>query len=253
MKKLHSIYIFCCILLSIFASSCENAAIDTASSTSSDVGLAGSLARFAIVGNYLYAVDNNSLLQYDITNQPTINYVREIPVTTGVETIFPRGEYLFLGTQTGMYIYKSEADGDLNYVSRYEHIIACDPVVADDDHAYVTLRSGDFGCSWTAVNELQVIDIQDLINPTKIAQFEMDFPKGLGLKENTLFLCDQDRLKVFDVQNPTDIQSIATFDELQPNDVILLDDIALVISPTALHQFNFSDLNNIYKLSEMQY
>jgi hypothetical protein len=215
-----------------------------------DNGQGGSLARFAVVGDFLYVVDINSLSQYNISNPDEMIFVRDIVIENGVETIFPKGDHLFIGTQNGMYIYEMTDNGDLSYVSQYNHIVSCDPVVVNDDFAFVTLRSGD-PCRLGFTNELQVINIKDLTFPHLVFTHNMDFPKGLGIDDNTLFVCDGDHLKVFDSTNPSNLTSITQIDDIIPNDVILLGELALVISPNKLYQYDYSDVNNIFKVSEL--
>ena len=223
-------------------SSIESSAVDS--------GQGGSLARFTVVGDYLYVVDINSLSQYNVSNPDEMVFVQDIRIENGVETVFPRGNHLFIGTQNGMYIYEMTSDGNLSYVSDYRHIVSCDPVVANDNFAFVTLRSGD-PCRQGFVNELQIINLDDLTLPEQVKTYNMDFPKGLGIDNNTLFVCDGDNLKVFDATDPLNLTSIIQIDDIKPNDVILLGDLALVISPNTLYQYNYTDVNNIFKVSEL--
>ncbi len=64
-------------------------------------------------------------------------------------------------------------------LSTYQHIFSCDPVVADDKYAYVTLRSGN-SC-FRGVNRLDIIDISDLTNPKFATSMNMSNPYGLAL------------------------------------------------------------------------
>ena len=73
------------ILLGVAAlSSCE---FDS-DNNSSETGTGGSLARFTIKGNYLYAVDYSNLSTYNITDPTNITLSEKTNVGFGVETIF---------------------------------------------------------------------------------------------------------------------------------------------------------------------
>ena len=157
-KKI-SVYFFAATLL-LSINSCnmsDSSSVTKSGAVASDVGTAGSLARFTIVGDYLYVVGYNNLQQYDISTPPEMNFVRTISLSNGVETIFSKGSNIFIGTQMGMFIYEISSDGNLSYVSAYEHVVSCDPGVADADYAYVTLRSGTECGVFSDINQLQIV------------------------------------------------------------------------------------------------
>ena len=139
----------------------------------------GSLARFKIVDDYLYAVDSHNINIFEISNlqEPTVGE----PVFAGfdIETILT-GDHLFLGSMRGMYIYSIANPMTPTRVSEFEHGTACDPVVVDDKYAYVTLRGGNF-CGATE-SGLYVVDISTIESPELTVIYPMDEPYGLGLK-----------------------------------------------------------------------
>jgi hypothetical protein len=118
-------------------------------------GIGGSMARFTITGDQLYTVDYSTLRTFDITDiaKPKAGAVTQIG--WGIETIFPYKSNLFLGAQNGMYIFDRANDGSVSLLSKYEHITSCDPVVVQNDIAYVTLRNGmecnGFTISWKSL------------------------------------------------------------------------------------------------------
>ena len=65
-------------------------------------GTGGSLARFTVVGNIMYFVDNSELKLMDVsdTQNPKFLGVVEIDNQT-IETIFNYGSHLYLGSSTG--------------------------------------------------------------------------------------------------------------------------------------------------------
>lgn len=219
----------------------------------SNTGTGGSLARFTILGNYLYTVDFQTLKVFDITNNVEPVLKKSINLGRGVETIFPLGNRLFLGTQTGMFIYDIDKEGIPQFISTYQHITSCDPVVANAKYAYVTLRvSGCGNAAIGAANQLDIIDISNPQNPTIIANYALTEPRGLGLDGNILFLCNgRAGLKVYKVDNPTKIELITELKEIVAHDVIVLNGLLLVIGPENIYQYDYSDLKNIRKISQM--
>ena len=73
----------------------------------SNTGIGGSMARFTIKGDYLYTVDSYDLKTFDIKDKVNPEITSEVNLGWGIETIFPYGENLFIGAQSGMHIYLS--------------------------------------------------------------------------------------------------------------------------------------------------
>ena len=210
-------------------------------SFSSDAGVGGSMARFTISGDYMYTLDASTLQTFDITTIDAPASVSSISVGWGMETLFPYGDHLFMGAQAGMHIYSIETPDQPSAVSVYEHINSCDPVVVQDNYAYVTLRSGNECNGFT--NQLEVIDISDLENPRLVNTVAMSNPHGLGIDGSCLFVCEGDfGLKLFDA---TDVSTIADnmlhhFDNIHALDVIPFNNVLMMIGNDGLKQYSYN-------------
>ena len=216
-------------------------------SSESVVGKGGSMARFMIVEDYLYAVDNQKINIFNIQNLAAPTKIKEHYVGWGIETIFNRNEYLYLGSTNGMYIYDIKSLENPVLKSRIAHINACDPVVVDEKFAYVTLRSGNL-CG-AAESVLEVIDITNKSNPVKIKSYTMDNPYGLGIKDQMLFVCDGTAgLKVFNKSDVLNLQITNQFKNINTFDVIPLDDKLLLVGQNTLFQYKYVQ-NNIELIS----
>jgi hypothetical protein len=214
----------------------------------SESGTGGSMARFTVVGNHLFTVDQQNLNVFDIALAENPEFKNKNNVGFGVETIFPLGEKLFLGTSTGMYIYDISTAGTPRQISFYEHVIACDPVVSDGEYAYVTLNTSREEC-WRSVNELQIIDLQDIERPQLLKQYQMQNPRGLAVRNDTLWVCDNG-LKIFDVSDRLNIVQLYHFNNLVAYDLILDENRALVIGESGFVQYKLEN-DTIKKLSEI--
>lgn len=160
-------------------------------------GKGGSLARFTISGNYMYAVDESKLFAYDITNQANPQLVKTSDIGFNIETIFPYEDKLFIGSQDAMYVYSIANPSNPVQIGRASHLRACDPVVASDEVAYVTVRSGSF-CGGN-MNALFVYDISDPQLPIERNTLQLLNPYGLGVEGNAVYVCDSnDGLKVYE-------------------------------------------------------
>ena len=227
-------YLLVLALSSLFA--CEDSSSDFAVDPSA-TGQGGSLARFAIRGDHLYTVDRNDLHVYDVSDVNQPRKVNQVSVGAQIETIFPRQENLFIGSQSGMFIYDIAQPTQPRFLSNYVHVVACDPVVADERYAYVTLRSINNVCG-NFTDQLDIVDIRDLSNPFLHRTYPMTHPKGLGVDGNELFVCDNG-LKVFDITNVDSLVQKYHF-RIEANDVIPYRDHLMVIGDDGLYQYRYS-------------
>ena len=209
------------------------------------VGQGGSLARFKIIGDYLYVVDYSDINIFDIEDVENVKILDDVQVAWDIETIYSQGNILFIGGSQGMYIYGIENPEKPEFISEFRHGTACDPVVVDGNYAYVTLKGGGF-CGNTE-SGLYVIDIANLESPELKVIYPMDGPNGLGIKEDTLFICDgASGLKVYDKSNAPNITLINTFEDIVAYDVIPLSSSLLMIGDGLLYQYEY--INNDIRL-----
>jgi len=256
---------FCYIMFLLPLLACEgNSSADSSAPMSDGAGASGqggSMARFALQGDYLYTVDQSMLKVFDLSTPSDPRYLsgKDQALTFGVETIFPMDTLLFIGSQTGMYIYniaRQEFPQQIAYVS---HITSCDPVVASGQYAYVTLNSENSWCGRSA-NELRIYDLSNIDSP-QLIRTETGFmhPKGLGIDGDKLFICDNG-LKVYDVSDPEkprwidDLSHIPEADGINSYDVIPLGGVLLLIGNDGFYQFDYTGerLSLISKISVTQ-
>jgi len=141
------------------------------------------------------------------------------------------------------------------YRSTFSHATACDPVVVSEQVAYVTLRGGNNCNGFT--NQLDVLDVSNLDNPTLIRSYPMDNPHGLSVVGNTLYLCEgSSGLKIFDVSNKNKVDDnlLDQVTGITAYDVIVLPpgNHVMVVGQTGLFQFDATDRNNLVQLSMIQ-
>ena len=212
------------------------------------VGIGGSMARFAIQKQFLYAVDSYEMFVFstDISSGP--EKVNTTSIGWDIETIFPYKDKLFIGSSSGMFIYDSQNPSSPEYLSEFNHARACDPVVANDEYAFVTLRSGSRCEGFT--NQLDIIDIKNIINPKLLHSVDLQNPHGLGLDSNTLFICEGEfGLKVFDISDINSLVLLKHVPSIQVHDVIPWQNTLLAVGEDGLYQYDYSDLDAITLLS----
>lgn len=215
-------------------------------------GQSGSMARFALVEPYLYTVTTNGLNTFDITNPSLPVFKGNQEIGWGIETIYPFKQNLFIGSTTGMFIYGLSNPVAPIRTGMFSHARACDPVVADDDFAYVTLRSGT-ACT-NASNQLDILDVRNLSAPTLIKSYTMTNPHGLAVQGNDLFICDgKAGLKWYDVSDKRDIRLLDTAIGMETYDVIVSGDLVMLVAKDGLYQYRLQASNRFSMLSKIGY
>jgi hypothetical protein len=223
---------------------------NSAAASPSPVGVGGSMARFTIVDDYMYAVNSHNLLSISLVNPVDPVLKENMSAGFDIQTIYPFKNYLFLGSMGGMYIFDISNPSTPVAKSNFAHATACDPVISDGDYAYVTLRAGT-NCGPTA-DELLVIDVHDLLAPSLLKTYSMTSPHGLAKDDDLLFICDgKDGLKAYDASDVKNLHLISTVGGMETYDVIAMHKVALVVAKEGLFQYSYADPANIRLLSKI--
>jgi hypothetical protein len=218
------------------------------------VGIAGSMARFTLAKDYLYTLDLAQMHVFDLAESCPVKG-NSVELRWGIETLFPYGDYLFIGSNNGMLIYDNTNPANPSYLSEFVHAQSCDPVFVSDDVAYVTLRDGNTCQNF--INQLDVLDVSDIRNPTLIKTYPMQHPHGLSVLDETLYLCEgQFGLKIFDVTDKTTVNShlLSRVNGVHAFDVIALpySNVVMVIGDDGLYQYDATDKSNLIELSKIE-
>ena len=222
----------------------SDVALMSASSSSSAPGVSngtgGSMARFALSDDRMYTVDYTKLKVFNTAIPENPVYLKEL--NTGswdIETIFPFGKNLFLGSMTGMHIFDISSKDNPFRTGSFTHARVCDPVISDGKNAFVTLRNGSKCAGY--INQLDVVDISDLSKPKLLKSYPMTNPHGLSKEGDVLIICDgADGVKFFNAADVNNIKQLAHVKGMNAFDVIALGRIAMVSAEDALYLIDFS-------------
>ena len=197
-----------------------------------------------IVDNYLYCIDREQIKVLDISEPTRPRYRNTVYVTWGIETIFHDNGHLFIGGQEGMYIYSLDNPEAPDRVSEFTHRRSCDPVVVDGNRAYVTLRGGSRCGGFT--NQLDIIDISNIKNPTLMKSVEMAGPYGLSAKDGTVLVCDgQAGLKTMETGDLGNITQCGLLDGLTAYDVIWYNNLLILTAEEGFFLYDATDPCNL--------
>ncbi len=235
MKQFKQICLFTAVaVVALLFTQCEKGE----SADGATVGQGGSTARFTIVDNYLYAVDEAKLNIFFLENALNPVPVGEISVNDVVETIFSKDSLLFIGTSLGVFIYETTTPSSPKLLGEFGHVFSCDPVVADDKYAYVTLSSRSTRCN-RQINQLDILDISNPNYPRLIQSRSMIEPKGLAITDSLLFVCDEG-VKIFDRSNPENPELIGYAEAIKANDLIVIGEHVIVTAETGIYQYRIN-------------
>ncbi len=210
-------------------------------STGAGLGIAGSMARFALLNQRLYTVSSDDLKVFNVTREDKPSFVKSVDLQNGnIETIFPYTDKLFIGSQTGMFIYDAGNPDQPVKLGQFMHSRSCDPVIADGRYAYVTLRSGNF-CGGVN-NQLDVIDINQLTSPQLVKSYSLTSPAGLSKDGKLLLICDgKEGLKIMDANDPAAVNLLGRVPGIDAYDVIALNGTALVVAKDGVYTIDYTN------------
>ena len=147
-----------------------------------------------------------------------------------------------------MFIYSLANPENPVFLSEAIHVRSCDPVVANDSIAFVTLR-GNTRCG-PATDGLYIHNVKDILNPVLIKTVEMPTPHGLGLKDSLLYICQQQNgLSVYNVNQPDNPVLRNTITNDYFNDVIVYGDLLICYVQSGLKLYDISSPANPLLLS----
>jgi len=224
--------------------------------------LSGSYANMLTIGDKLYVLGNGQLKTLSLANPENPEEINAIDISFDIESLFIANGTVFVGSPDGMFIYTLDGEGIPQFRSQtpyeiIEELQPCDPIVANSEFAFATLSTSievNNDC-WRAVslNELRVFDLENLELPVLINTVPMTQPKGVGLDGDHLFVCENtDGLRILDVSDPVNIEELEHFPGFAAYDVIPANGLLLVVGPKVLHQYDYTNINDVTKLSSFE-
>lgn len=248
MKRLSTLFLYGFLLI-VFA--CGEDGEIYAPGESSGTGTAGSFASFVIVDDFLYAINGTSIQSYELAANGEMTFRSNLPLNATLETVFPYGTMLLVGSQEGVFFLDRSNPADLQYISVYQHITACDPVVAKGNIAYSTLRSTR--CNFGNTDQIDVIDFSDIENPFVVQSYNSSEPLGLGIRGDFLFLCEYGGVTMYDISKQTELVEMdrIQFDGATALDVIPADQYLIVTTNRGIYNVSYTDIGNMNVMGQV--
>ena len=204
----------------------------------------GTVNRIAHHKEHVYVISSSKVHVFQDSPQ-NLSYVSSDYVSSGLETIYPDGDNLYVGSQSSMIILNVTNPEDPTYLSSYWHATACDPVYPNGDVAYVTLRTADFTNCPGDINALITVDVSNKNAPREHNQIEMASPYGMTMDGNLLYVGEgENGLKIFDATDPLNLVLVSEDKNVKAYDVMIhphIPDLILTAGPNGIEQYEKLD------------
>ncbi len=251
------------MLFCSFIFSCSISSDDISEQGSSAIN--GSYTKILAVNNRLYGVDDAFISTVDISIKDNPIVIDKQELGFGIESIYHYEGILLVGSNNRLFIMNLDERGvpvlqsSTDYVNFGDDVFPCDPVVANNTNAFVTLSEnltsiitacGNRSVVNIPIKELRIYDIVELKSPILMKTIPMHNPKGLSLDANYLFICNDDQgIVVFDVSDINNPIQIFEKTDFKAYDVIANKGLLIVVGDGQLYQFDYADISNISLLS----
>ena len=213
----------------------------------------GSVNRIAYADGHVFVVGTSKITVFK--DAGALELLTSNHVGWQMETAFPMGEQLFVGTRNSMEIFDIANPASPSWLASFWHATSCDPVYPVGSVAYVTLRTGDVSNCPGDINALVVLDIENINNPTQRQEIEMESPFGMTMIGDKLFVGEgANGLKIFDATDRTNLvldkwdQSVEAYDVI-PHPVRA--DLVLIAGPGGLGQYKIDQTSTLDLVSWM--
>lgn len=203
----------------------------------------GTVNRIAVMDDYVYVISSEymTVLRDDIE----LEFVTNNHVGWMMETIYPSGNELYIGSRNSMEIFSVSIPEFPQRLGGFFHATSCDPVLPLEDVAYVTLRTSDDDDCPGDTNALVVLNTRNRNFPTQIQEIEMDSPYGMTMIGSTLYVGEgENGLKTFDATNTSNLILDKHDTEVKAYDIIshpTRSDIILIATPDGFGQYRVAD------------
>lgn len=220
-------------------------------------GAIGTVNRIAEHNGYVYVIGTNRLSIF--SSAGSFELMGQENIGWAMETVYPLGDRLFIGTQNSMEVYDISNPVQPEFEGNYWHPTSCDPVLpVNENTAYVSLRSGDFASCPGDTNELLVLDIDENFGQvTEVQSFTLSSPYGMALKGGRLYVGEGvNGLAVFDASDPRNLSLINIDRSIEAYDIIphpTRSNLILIAGPDGFSQYEIQASDSFLFVSNVRF
>lgn len=216
----------------------------------------GSINRIAELDGFVYVISRVNLGVYEADN---FQQVFQGPIGWNMETIYPMGNRLFIGTNNSVDIYNVDDPYNPTYEAGFWHATSCDPVFpVSESTAYATLRTGEFATCPGDINALVVLDVSNEWSVNQVQEIQMSSPYGLTKIGDLLYVGEgKNGLRIFDATNERSLELVKWDQQVTAYDVLAhptRPDQLLITGPEGIGQYRIGSSNQeLQLLSRISY
>jgi len=168
----------------------------------------GTINRIGVYYDHVYVVGNDKLHVFQ-TNGRAISKSQTLDIDEGSETVYVDRNRLYIGSESMVRIYLLDNRSKPTFRSKVEHSTSCDPVLAEGDIAYSTLRSvTNEGCSGSD-NMLMVLDVESSKKSKLLESYDLKSPYGMAIINQHLFVGEGiNGLTIFDIHDKREPEEV---------------------------------------------
>lgn len=181
----------------------------------------GTMNRIAVDFNHVYIIGDSKL--YTLSDFSGLHKTSEIKINSGTETIYTNNNRVYLGSTSAMTAYSVSNPSKPNKIFELPHSETCDPVLANGNTAYYTLRAVENeGCNALGENTLNVVDVSSNSSAKLIESFDLKSPYGMAMASRFLLVGEGlNGLTIFNANNPRAPIKMVTLSQVVAYDVMV--------------------------------
>jgi hypothetical protein len=254
-------YLFSILALSLFLFSCTEV---VEYDTTADSLISGKYTTMKVSGDYIYAITDSELVTIDNSDKDMPQEIDRITLGGQLENLYLDETVIFIGSTTDLHILEIQNNGLVEKRSSTEHIDfastpnvnPCDPAIANNDIAYVTLSSvqpdNQAPCGGSIIiNELKIYNVENLNAPVLVETIPLDSPQGLAIDGDFLFVTNLNTgTDVFSIDHQGNV-TLVNHIEGGAHDVIATDNTVRIVSSSKINQYNYSNIQSIIKIGSI--
>jgi len=212
----------------------------------------GNLARFAIIGNYLCAVNGGGIKVFNIQAQANPIQVGNMgPGATILSLRTLQDSLLIIGTLTGNYspyalgVYSFKSNQSLQLLGALDSSQAYDPFTYRQNYLFTSEHAGASTSYYVPHSQMYAYNVKKLNasyyynNPDYKIRKNIYSPLDLSADGNNLFICDSG-LKVFDITDMSKIKLKKHFN-IEAQNVLSNNGNLTILGTTGLFQYQYAN------------